>query len=76
MTLDCVKLTKKLASILSKGVMEANRHLFGISNRHFFNKLSQVNSLTYEFKEILRWIAEGKGFIRRAINAMNRQVDR
>lgn len=56
--------------------MEANRHLFGISNRHFFNKLSQVNSLTYEFKEILRWIAEDTGFIRRAVNAVNRQVDR
>lgn len=57
--------------------MEANRHLFGTSNRHFFNKLRCMNGLRYKFKEILRWIAEGKGFIRRAVvNAINIQVDR
>ena len=43
--------------------MEVNRHLFGTSNRHFFNKLRQVSSLRYKFKEILRWIAEGRGLL-------------
>lgn len=50
-------------STLSKGAMEANRHLFGTCNRHFFNKLRRMKGLRYKFKEILRWIAEGRGLL-------------